>query len=217
MRSFDVIIPWRDLSIQRRRLLDWNLARWQALYGDDDMNIVLCDSDDEPFSRGKSRNQGVRDSWSDIIVLADADTVPMRVSLNEAMGVAQDPSRAWSIAYDEQRYYNLTREYTEEVLAMDPGSALPEPVEGQWEHKLTSWAGMLVVSRGGFELAGGYDERFVGWGWEDNAFQKTMDKKVGAFTRASGFVVHLWHPVTDGGFDTKYELANRELFHREYR
>jgi predicted glycosyltransferase involved in capsule biosynthesis len=65
----------------------------------------------------------------------------------------------------------------------------------QWIHKITSWAGLLVLSREAWEKVGGYDEAFIGWGYEDNAFQASLDRRVGHFDRVDGFVVHLWHPA----------------------
>lgn len=215
--EFSVIIPWRTDNGPRQRLLDWNLRHWESLFNDEDMEIILCDSGDEIFSRSKSRNRGADEATREILVFADADTViPTCWGLRNSIELARNVSMAWSIAYDQERYYNLTEEYTEEILAMDPEVELPEPVKGQYEHKLTSWAGMLVVTAGKFRYAGGYDEDFVGWGWEDNAFQITMDRVLGPHSRADGFVVHLWHPRDDATFDTPQELANREIFRRKY-
>lgn len=209
-----VVIPWRTDSGHRERLMQWTTDRWRKLYEREDIEVLLSDSGDKTFSRGKSRNYGARISIGDVIVVADADTVPMKNSVDEAVEIAR--TGRWCLAYEEGKYYNLAEGPSEVLLASPSDVDIEEPIEGSYEHKLTSWAGMLVVPRDAFDVHGGYDERFVGWGWEDNAFQKTLDRRYGKHKRASGFVVHLWHPVSEG-FNTPEELANRELFHREYR
>ena len=41
----------------------------------------------------------------------------------------------------------------------------------------------------------GYDERFIGWGFEDVAFQISMTTLIGEQSRIEGNLYHLWHPL----------------------
>ena len=207
---FSLIVPWRTDHGPREEIWNWNKERWQELY---DCEIVECDSGDEIFSRGKSRNQGVEQAKYSDLVIADSDTVADEEALTELLcsGLTQ---QSWYIPYDEGRYYNLNEDATKELLKMNPGSVLREPVKGEWEFKITSWAGVLVLPRHAFC---GYDPRFVGWGWEDNAFQLRMDQTFKPFERRSGYVMHMWHPRDGADFGDKCELKNRQLFNREYR
>jgi hypothetical protein len=51
----------------------------------------------------------------------------------------------------------------------------------------------LCVRRSRFDECGGFDERYRGWGDEDNEFYQRLTER-GAVERPPGAMVHLWHP-----------------------
>lgn len=209
--SVDVLIPFRGDDGERTRILAWVQERWEWAYPS--FNVRLADSGDEPFSRGNSRNMLVEGSSADVIVLADADTIPIGAGLVESiMGCHQNGD--WYVAYPENAYYNLTKAFTEELLS-DGCDRVVVPHVGTWDHRLTSWAGLLVMRRKDFIP---YDDRFVGWGHEDVAFRLKMDNEFRAHKRPHrGAAAHLFHERGDADFDTAHEKRNRALFDREYR
>jgi GT2 family glycosyltransferase len=114
-------------------------------------------------------------------------------------------------------YYSLSKRGTENFrLGLDvvpdavhvfPSVETPEPAVG----------GAVVVSRAAFEEVGGYDERFVGWGWEDTSFAIALEKLCGPQTRVPGPLYHLWHPSVElDCFDHPHLEHNRSIFH-QYR
>lgn len=54
--------------------------------------------------------------------------------------------------------------------------------------------GIVAVSRSLLNEVGGFDERFVGWGGEDRAFQFACDTLAGPGERIDAMSYHLWHP-----------------------
>jgi len=56
---------------------------------------------------------------------------------------------------------------------------------------------MLVVPRRLWDSIGGFDEGFVGWGGEDNAFWRAAEILGGAPLRVDGGIYHLYHETTD--------------------
>jgi len=212
--SFTVVIPWRTDGGSRQRIHDWVFERWSLVYPT--TAIIVADSGDETFSRGASRNVGVEQSSTSVVVLADSDTVPIKAFVDAAVATAERGTMCF--AYDKKRYYNLAEGPTERYLNLSPMTEVTKPLPGEYEHELTSWAGMIAVPRANFDQIGGYDERFVGWGHEDLAFQIKMDAECGPHERVNGgYVVHLWHPRGDATFDTTHELQNRALFKQEYQ
>jgi len=55
--------------------------------------------------------------------------------------------------------------------------------------------GTIAVSRESWELVGGFDERFEGWGHEDVAFRVALNTLTPTRVREiRGSIWHLWHP-----------------------
>ncbi len=53
------------------------------------------------------------------------------------------------------------------------------------------------MSRNTFIVAGGFDERFIGWGGDDDAFVHALETLCGNYIKLGREVFHLWHPRTD--------------------
>ena len=211
--AFSVIVPWRTDNGWRQTLWDWNKARWQAFFPE--AEIIEADSGQEPFSRGESRNRAVSRATNDLLVIADADTIANPPAITTALELAEKGQ--WVIPYSEDRYYNLNAETTHIVIqSFRPQATFPEPMPGCWDHKITSWAGMIVLHRNAFDAVGGYDKRFKGWGYEDNDFRLALDAIWSPHVRVDGFVAHLWHPVGESdAFGQPHIGANRAL-HVQY-
>lgn len=167
---------------------------------------------DAPFHRGKARDSAYDESTGDVLIIADADTIPTRDAVDQAV---KDVGDNWIIPYGENRYYNLTEQRTAKVIEdrMDP---IPEPQEEDWDHRVTAWAGCLVLPREAWITVDGYDERFIGWGGEDNAFQLCVDSLWSPHVRLDSYVCHLWHPRGDADFSQPFWPANRRLL-RQYQ
>jgi GT2 family glycosyltransferase len=87
------------------------------------------------------------------------------------------------------------------------------------EHTLRGWPNLsyLVLTRDAFALVNGLDERFRGWGAEDNAFYYALRTQVGPILELSGHAVHLWHAVDATKRDDANLARNRaraKAYHR---
>lgn len=211
-----VLIPWRTDDGQRDRVLDWILRRYALMWPE--VQVVLGTNDDEPFNRSSARNNAAEQADGDVFVIADADTiVPDFGRLTWAAHAVDSGLAPWIVPYAENQYFNLSMGATESLLGMEPDVplAMNPRFAIAWEHKITSWAGALVLTRSAFEAVGGYDERFNGWGYEDNSFRYAMDTLVGPHERLDGAAWHLWHPIAEGtNFDQPHIKFNRELYER---
>lgn len=214
--KLSVLIPWDPRTKCKYRLnaFEWLLRRYEeTLYPTE---VCIGTNTDEPFNRSKARNSAFAKSTGDYLLIADADT--MFDTAQVYMGVERvRAADTWVLPY--MYYYNLAQHQSEQVVAADPWMSTGElglpPTE--YEHKiLDSPAGLLVMKREHFEAVGGYDERFEGWGYEDNAFRMALNVLVGNSMRLPGFdCYHLWHPVsTTEGFESPTIGHNRGLFRR---
>lgn len=212
MDDLSVLIPYRPDGGPRDEIFAWLLARYEKLLPE--AEICIGENGDEPFSRSKARNDAYRKATGRYFLVADADTLFHRSQIEHALDCVKG-TRAWMLPY--KWYYNLSYEYTTEVLKSAPDVTIPEPNNpSQWEHRIESWAGLLVMPRMAYEEVGGYDERFVGWGYEDNSFQLALDAIWGPFQRMDdGYCLHLWHPP-GLGFSSP-NIAQSRFLWNQYR
>jgi hypothetical protein len=204
-----LIVPWRGGDPLRQRLWDFCKQWWISHYPD--FELIECDSEDEPFTRGRSINLGVAKSTKDILVLADADTLVAHV--DEAISHAGRGE--WSIAYPRGEYCALTEKATEALLQTDPAGQLREPKNEDCRERITSYSGVVVLPRAAFESVGGFPHAFLGWGAEDVALMFALDTLWKPCVRATGWAVAPWHPhLEEDRFDQPHYRANDALCRR---
>lgn len=191
--SVAVVVPWRDTSPWRRIVMEHVVEHYKRELPIDELQIV--DAGGEPFNRGASKNLGVARSSSDVLVIADADTLVPGANLRAAV----DFARTHSVVVPFDSLIGLSQHGTELMLRGEIGpfanwrDETPEHVELDWRRR--SDGGVNVLTREAFELAGGFDERFVGWGFEDSSFAYAMNTLVGETLWLQATAVHLWHPL----------------------
>lgn len=200
-----VLVPYRYSSLHKQKLFDFVMSRIYCTLG---WNIVVGDAPGE-FSRGGSINRAAELSDADVFVLCDADTIANPEYLQAAVDIA--PASGWVLPYT--MYYNLDEIETEHIVTSPSTIRLLPP-----KHSIHALdyvvSGILVLSREAFEAVGGYDERFIDWGFEDDAFASSLKSLVGPTVRIEGFVSHLWHPIenaTGNPFDHPFIDHNRAL------
>ena len=189
--TVSVIVPFRGDNGQRDRIWVWLHERLDAFWWSDE--VVTSDSGHEPFNRAASINEGVAKCSGDVLVINDADTAAHMAWSVPIMGALKNGT--WTIGHEPGAYCSLGAAATEMVLAMTPWVTLPAPSELPITEpeRCTSDSGVVILPRQLFERAGGFDERYLGWGCEDVAFRIVMEHEVGPPAR-TGFTYHLHHP-----------------------
>jgi hypothetical protein len=206
-----VLFPYRGDDGHRDKLFGYVLRWWQHHFPE--AEICVGRNFDTPFNRSAARNDAFDQSTGSVLIVADADTVPtvegVKASLAEVVA-----TKCWSIPYAELRYYNLSEDATNFILNQPIDQEFTEPDHpDEYEHKITSWAGCLILPREAWETVDGYDERFVGWGFEDNSFRLKLDKLWGPHNRQDSYCCHLWHPIEPNStFEQPSIEHNRALF-----
>lgn len=181
MLSVSAVIPWRPSPGRDGHLQFVRTALTDALGG---VPVVLADSGHQPFSRGPSLNSGVAQSTARILVVCDGDTLVEAAPLRAAVEAVQDGE----VHLPFTRCRMLTHEATQMVL--DGGNANHAAYEREWPN---STGGVCVLTRSTWETFGGWDERFVGWGFEDIAWW-CVASTLGTWHQHDGVIRHLWHP-----------------------
>jgi hypothetical protein len=199
-----VAVPWRAQP-DRVYAHDLTVQRYREILPD--AHIVDVDTDHTPFCLAACRNNGVRradEHGADVVVLADADTLPEREPLLEAIEQARY-SRFVHLPYTEYRSLRATG--TGQHRA---GKPLQE-----CDHLTVDGAcsGVYVTTPATWWSHGGQDELFRGWAPEDAAWMCAHKTLLGAEpVRHEGRVYALHHnsPVKNGpDFEAGYARIYR--------
>jgi len=214
------LVAFRDADGARTRLWDFIRERTEIEFPDAEI-IVGTDDGDDPFHKTLALNRAAREATSDIFVIWDADTWLSPDAIRAAAKQVNEAPHRWVKPW--QRKIKLNAAATEHVLSLGlewDGTLNHRPF-GSPEHSNTFWAGPpIVLHRSAWETVGGHDERFRGWGSEDESFAFALQRLVGqpiSGQRATAY--HLHHPrIGRSGRDAwpgqdlaqrNQELANR--------
>ncbi|TXH43259.1 MAG: hypothetical protein E6Q97_34315, partial [Desulfurellales bacterium] len=169
-----VLVPRRSDKGPRDVLWNYTRPYWEDL----GFEIFEGDhTDNGPFNRSAALNTAsdLAGDWEyaillDSDVLVNLDTVRRAIEYSSRTGRIVHPFRVWK---------GLDQHHTNLVM---------QGFKGSWEGgvKLSYWTNIsacVVVPRSVWDTVGGFDERFVGWGWEDSAFMWASDCLVGNHLR----------------------------------
>lgn len=194
--NIDVIIPIKtNNAVQRVINFNWVINRYHKLAPE--ANLLIPENDDLLFNKAKAINEALDSSNKEFVIINDADTILDFSAVDFAMSWYRytQNKNMWFILYGEGKYLRLPMEESEEILKCDPGTEYGKLLTiGRSGHML-SWAGAILIPREGFEKINGVDERFQGYGYEDNAIQVAADTLIAPHMRADFcYIMHLWHP-----------------------
>lgn len=210
-KKLTILIPfWIGSDPRRSQLASFLFNRLNCYWGEEEVRFIVGGPD---TSRSATINWLVDQAQTDYVLVLDADTIPEKFAVEQGVALLE-AGTPWVIPYDEHKYYNLTEESSDRILKGNPCA----PISGYtYEHRLTSWSGGIMFRTDDFKRAGGFDERFRGWGHEDVAFMIKFNHEVGPYARVPAKIFHLWHEKGKDTFGSEDELRNRALFEKEYK
>jgi hypothetical protein len=148
-----------------------------------------------PFNKAWGLNLALGFARGPLLAVGDAD-----VMAPHTLGMAVERCRSVPAVKPYRTIVDLTPEDTARVRAGEwgllperPAHSLPNR-EGQGEYVVFA-GGLFVIQRDWLVRLGGFDERFRGWGGEDDAMtQKLRRAGVQAVQIDGPPALHLWHP-----------------------
>lgn len=204
MTAFDVLIPRRAGDEWRERIWGYTRDWWR----ENGIEPIEGHHDDGLFNRSAAINRAAAQANGRVLVIADADAIPGTIEqVQVAAQLAVDTAKLIR-AYT--KYHATTRHGAHQIL---------DGHNGNWR-KFIRWSypyhlsSCVAVSRDLFDEVGGFDERFVGWGYEDRAFFEACSRLAGE-QRVRGEVWHIWHPrspekdKTSSQYQANADLAQR--------
>lgn len=205
-----VIVPYRNDHSGHRRINAEAVLSWLSGLG---TSLVLSEHSAEPdsklsvpkgvrrihtfsegaFNKAQACNAGFASTTADVIAFVDADTVMDSRIFKAALtrvGNRDEVIRPFGSLDD------LTPQETETYLASDtlPKSAQTQRNDLRSGDTIPLCGGIVVLQRQRYFSVGGFDERFQGWGGEDDALSYAL-ARTGATLRVvrAEPAFHLWH------------------------
>jgi hypothetical protein len=230
LEKVSIIIPFQSDYGPRAKSFEWIKRYYARVMPEAEICLGLMDGSE--INKSKAVNLAAKKATRDIFVIADADVVYDPNLIVDSIKLLKQGG--FVVPFTE--VYNVEMEGTEKLLKTKPNWPIEvtaeECTKSNWVYE--GFAGKLfVISRENFEAVGGFDERFIGWGGEDDAFSHAAQTICGNLINLEGKVFHLWHPGSsyqtnpNGKANAKllgrYELASgniekmKELIDERYR
>jgi hypothetical protein len=178
-----------------------------------DVRVLHLRRSGAPRNNAVARNAGMREARYPIVLQSDPDIVFVSDVLRQVRECLA-PGTFCSCS----GYYPLTREATLAVAFGADGpatyaGAYLARAEGRPNQVLSpdgvgGLHGAFACAKADIERAGGYDECFEYWGWEDRELLVTLERDASLQRRymSDTVVVHLWHALARGN-TAREELA----------
>lgn len=190
-----VCIPWSAGERWRNNSFEWTTRLWRH-YG---LPVFLGDDTTAGKNPNRSamRNDAARkalDAGCDVLFFADADTFVLDDQVWAAAHLALDRNQA-VLAFDV--YTRATRGRTIRSLRTNVAGVDRRFVRSAGaggESRRSHASGAYAIPARLWHQVGGYDERFVRWGFEDRAFWLACNTFGGVAPRIAGQALHWWHP-----------------------
>ena len=171
-----------------------------------------------PFNKSWGFNVGARIASTPILGFADADVIC--ASVGEA---ANAVAREIGAVNPYRRLIDLTEAESTEVrsgrfdLVPDRGVGGSMNRTGIQEH-IVFCGGIVFFQRNAFAHTGGWDERFVGWGAEDDAMTRKVQRaRINAMELDSHVAIHLHHARDNARLRESSHYANNLRLLDQYR
>lgn len=204
-RDVTVCVPFRPDGAERDAAWSWT-ERWWAQHFPG-WEIIVSDSEGEEWCKPEALNRAVARATGRTLVLADADSFCDPRALLAAVRAVWSHD-AWCIPH--YRVLRLNESETARLLTQGPRATPSDNALARAAYRGTPGGGLVVLKRDAWP---GHDERFTGWGGDDDALGHLLGNMLGPAQRLDADLWHLWHPEAE-----HTRLArNRELLNDVYR
>jgi len=210
------IICYREASDERIRALHYTLRRIRTYFPDIEILIVEQDSKSKLifdkslniehlflynsglFNRSWAFNYAAKNTTKEIFVFGDADIFLEKEGYIKCFNAIDDFE---AITPNKIEITNIS---------IEEGAS--DQMQFLNERKLHSFAGgMLLITRNAFEKIGGWDERFEGWGGEDDAMSHLIYNRLRSKTfNLPNYHIDHPHEFITGNNQPQYE-SNKAL------
>jgi GT2 family glycosyltransferase len=169
---------------------DYNIAGFVKNIMMYDCNIIFVkQSDDNPFNKGALYNLAFKFCKTDIVIFADIDIRHI----------------------EKYNFSELMQKYNSPFVPFDCIRHVKDNMVIDSNFRLTAWGGCAVFTKKQFEECGGFSNRILHWGFDDELLNKRAN-----MLRLKGSINHIHHERLDrfSKFEGYYE-KNKEIFEND--
>jgi predicted glycosyltransferase involved in capsule biosynthesis len=231
--KISIIIPFTSKDWERVRNFKWLLKYWENQLPH--AEIIIGKSSKGIFCKGRALNRAVRKSHGKIVAILDADALLKGEAVEYcADKILEEEKRGHNLWFIPYRHLSrLNKHATKLVVHSDPSNPFiphcPPPktfIDTVGHSQMYGYrycAMAAIFPRRAYDMIGGFDERFRGWGSEDIALMRTLDTVFGKHKTIKGCIFHLFHPYIGENYLTrKWEgqdtgNVNAKLSNRYFR
>ncbi|WP_082252863.1 glycosyltransferase [Bacillus sp. FJAT-27251] len=210
--NVSILIPYKPDNGIRDINLNWIKNFYEKIFP----NVEICVgfSNDELFNRSKAINLAAQQATREIFVIADGDIFCDPEVIKDSIKHIMEMNATWVIPF--RNIIRISEENSRSLVNKEPTWPL-EVTDFEIIHtpEVNYLGGLNIITRNHFMAVGGFDERFLGWGGEDDAFSCAVNTLCGHYKRLTHSIYHLWHPVVgyENNPNGENNLNIRELYY----
>jgi lipopolysaccharide biosynthesis glycosyltransferase len=209
--NVSILIPYKPDNGIRDINLNWIKSYYRKLFPNAEICVGI--STDELFNRSRAINLAAQQATRDIFVIADGDIFYEPEVIRDSIEYLK--TAPWVIPF--RKIIRLSEKNSRSLIAAVPTWPL-EITDFEIHHasETSHVGGLNIITREHFVAVGGFDERFKGWGGEDDAFSCAVNTMCGQYKRLDHAIYHLWHPAFayDSNPNGNNNLMVRELYYQ---
>jgi predicted glycosyltransferase involved in capsule biosynthesis len=205
MITFSIIIPFHSKDPYRKKALGVVMNYYKTLFPYTD--ILIASNGSDPYSKSSAINKAVKRTKTEFIAIIDADILCPKSSLLTGLKLLE----SFPLILPYNNVCDLSRQMSEVLYDKPNYSLSTSMLHGKNRHnqKSVPVGGINLIKKTCFMKINGFDERFTGWGGEDDAFVAASDTICGAHKRLTGNIYHLWHPPKKAKTNPYYSNNHR--------
>jgi hypothetical protein len=190
LKNVSILIPYRPDNGPRDRAFKWVKKFYKEYMPEAELCIGCCKH--RIFSRSQAINDAAAKATRNIFVIVDSDIFFDPKIVEESISLLDQ--YPWVIPYN--RVIRFSKITSKRLYKTKPELPIKMKLKGHITDGFHG--GMNIVPRWYFEKVHGFDERFCGWGGEDDAFAYSLNTLCGEFIRLEHEIFHLWHTPFSG-------------------
>lgn len=223
-KNISLLVPYTSDNGTRELNWNWINERYKLLMPD--IEICIGECNEFPYSRAQAINNAAKKASRDIFIISDAD-----IFFNvEDMRKAIEMLDIYKFIVPYSKFIKLNEELSVYTLSKQPNISIFDITLSQKNSsifydsnevkKYQVIGGICIIKKQDFYACGGFDERFRGWGGEDDAFISIVKYLYNNFGRPSDMTVyHLFHksqPKIKEYHNTNVNLLKEEYFKKDH-